>query len=106
MDNSIFEHIYNNTQSYTNEYERGIAHGMIYMVEKLIWVEQYYLDARRKTNPKSMSGKENLMRMDLDMFKIINDTIQNFQSRSQSWKLFSTDDQLKEYHNYIDKIFN
>ena len=104
--NSVFERIYNNTQSYTNEYERGIAHGMMYVVEKLIWAEQYYLDARRKTNPKSMSGKENLKQMDLDMFKVINDAIQNFQERNKSWKLFSTDAQLKEYNDYIDKIFN
>ena len=106
INKELFNRLYWNPSRYTNEYERGISHGMMYMAEKLIWAEQYYLDARNKTNPKSMCGEKNLERTNNDMFKIINEAIQNFQERSQSWKIFSTDEQLKQYNDYINKIFN
>ena len=104
LDKNRFQELYENPSSYSNEYERGIVHGMSFLTDKLIWGEQYYLDAREATNPKSMGGKENLNKLDIDMFKIINDQLQNYYVRANGYNLFNDEKSENEYKELLKNI--
>ena len=73
----IFERLYHYPDTACGKYEQGIVEGMTYMADKLIWAEQYYIDAIQATN-KEFATKENWAERAADMYTIINDTIQDF----------------------------
>ena len=71
----IMERLYHHPETACGKYEQGIVEGMTYMADKLIWGEEYYLDA---FHANGGTYEKNWPQREADMFKILNDTIQNF----------------------------
>ena len=99
-----FEQLYQNPHSFSNEYERGVVHGMAFLADKLIWAEEYYLDARRAMNPNSMDGQENYYKHSTDMFRILNDQLQDYYSRANGYDLFNTKETEEQWKELKKKI--
>lgn len=74
--NNLFERLYNHPETACGKYEQGIVEGMTYMADKLIWGEQYYINAIN--NNGGEFNKENWPQRATDMYNILNDTIQNW----------------------------
>ena len=105
MNKNKFEYLFCNPKNFTNEYEKGIVHGMAFFADKLKWGEEYYLQARAANmNLNSISEgitKENWPKMQQDMYEILNNVIQNFSAQINIDPPFYTD---KEFKNHIENI--
>ena len=92
---NIFERLYNHPETACGKYEQGIVEGMTYMADKLIWSEQYYLDAF-EANGGELTQKNWPIRAS-DMFDIINNIIQNFCTKNINIKKLWDNDAYDYY---------
>ena len=77
---------------------------MAFLTEKLIWAEQIYLDAVEHTSC-SFYTKETWEMHERAMYEIINNIIQSFQCRSNSFELINNE-QVEQWYNNIRKKLN
>ena len=91
----IFERLYNHPETACGQYEQGIVEGMTYMADKLIWGEQYYIDAI-----KANITKENWPFRATDMYNLINDTIQKFCAKNKDIKKLWDNDAWDYYERH------
>lgn len=86
------EELFKNPNNPTNEYECGAIDGMAYLAQFLIYSEQEYMDEQERINPfkyeyRSIGSfptysREEYVKHESDMFKILNRIVQNFASRT------------------------
>ena len=98
---NMLERLYNNPEAACGKYEQGIVEGMTYMADKLIWSEQYYIDAFEAAGEIT---KENWLTRTSDMYTIINDTIQNFCHKNLNIKKLWDNDAWHYYEQIGRKI--
>lgn len=99
-----FQELFSNPNSYTNEYERGIVHGMAFLAEKLIWAEQLYLDAL-ESNHKNEKEYDYNKNIGTDLHQVVNKIYQDFATRSHSFELFQNKE-LETWYNDIREKLN
>ena len=103
MDQNRINFLFNNPSKYTNEYERGLVHGMAFLTEKLIWAEQIYLDAISGDKKFITYTKDECQMHQSNMYQLLNDIIQNYASRSNSFNLIN-DKYVENWYNNIRKL--